>query len=722
MTGREEVFQQAMNRGHSAAWDQDWEQAASFYREALIEFPANPLALASLGLALTELEQYDEALQVYSLATEYSPEDPALFDRVSLLSEQTGNRDSFLPASLRAAELYLHQQEVEKAIECLSRVARFDPENLEAHSRLAVIYERLGRKQQAVAEYMAVASLFQRDNDLERAVQAVDRALLISPNSNEVQHALFMLKESRLLPKPTRSRAATGPLSASPSRGRDKYQPKPGEASTDPVSEGRNRALAELAGLIFEEENGEGLPDAKKRSGRWHQKIGAGWIGNNQRYDRAAIVFHLSQAIDLQGRSQTAQAGEELEKTLGAGLENAAIFFCLGFLFEQAGQLDKAEHYLKIATRYEDYALAARLLLGQILLQNDRLEDAALEYLEALKLADAQVVPVDQAEVLQKLYGPLIEAEAKNSDRPAKAMLCESISGLLMRGDWREQLAESRRELLLESEDSAPIPLGELLTETRSNQIIRSISTINRLARAGHLRSAMEEALFALLHAPTYLPLHILLGEILLQGDHVPEAVEKFRIVAQVYGTRGEIDRAIDLLHRVIRIAPMDIEARKRLIDLLLKRGDIDAAVREHVGVADVYYSLADLNRARETYNDALRLAREAKMPAAVKVQILHQVADIEIQLLDWRGALQIYEQIRELDADDRRARANLVQLNLRLGQGSQAMAELKDYLSYLFEQGRQDLAIPFVEELVSENPEYEHLQRLLADLQNRAG
>jgi tetratricopeptide (TPR) repeat protein len=261
-----------------------------------------------------------------------------------------------------------------------------------------------------------------------------------------------------------------------------------------------------------------------------------------------------------------------------------------------------------------------------------------------------------------------------------------------------------------------------MLVEARSSQIIESFSTINRLARAGHLRSAMEEALFALLHAPTYLPLHILLGEILLQGDHIPEAAEKFRIVAHMYASRGETDRAIALLRRVIRIAPMDVEARNRLIELLLTKGDINDAVYEHVGVADVYYAMADLDRARETYYRALQLAREAQQPTEVKLQILHQVADIELQRLEWRKALQIYEQIRELDTGDQRARTNLVQLNLRLGQGPQAMMELKNYLSYLFKQGRQDLAIPFIEELVRENPDHPNLRQILEDLTQQAG
>jgi hypothetical protein len=47
---------------------------------------------------------------------------------------------------------------------------------------------------------------------------------------------------------------------------------------------------------------------------------------------------------------------------------------------------------------------------------------------------------------------------------------------------------------------------------------------------------------------------------------------------------------------------------------------------------------------------------------------------------------------------------------------------ELKNYLSYLFKQGRQDLAIPFIEELVRENPDHPNLRQILEDLTQQAG
>ena len=76
MAGREDIFQQSMSMGHSAAWDQQWERAAGFYRQALEEFPENLGALTSLGLALFEMKDYQNSLRCYVARQPARPQRP----------------------------------------------------------------------------------------------------------------------------------------------------------------------------------------------------------------------------------------------------------------------------------------------------------------------------------------------------------------------------------------------------------------------------------------------------------------------------------------------------------------------------------------------------------------------------------------------------------------------------------------------------------------------
>ena len=56
MPWNQQVFDKALDKGHSAAWDQNWDEAIKCYKEALREFPDSAVALTSLGLVLMETQ------------------------------------------------------------------------------------------------------------------------------------------------------------------------------------------------------------------------------------------------------------------------------------------------------------------------------------------------------------------------------------------------------------------------------------------------------------------------------------------------------------------------------------------------------------------------------------------------------------------------------------------------------------------------------------------
>jgi tetratricopeptide (TPR) repeat protein len=115
MPGREDIFQKAMNEGHSAAWDQEWSKAASAYRHALQEMPDHPKALNSLGLALFQQSNYEEALQMYKRVAQVTPQDPVPMEKLAQLLERTGHLKEAVNAAFKAADLYLNQRDVDKA-------------------------------------------------------------------------------------------------------------------------------------------------------------------------------------------------------------------------------------------------------------------------------------------------------------------------------------------------------------------------------------------------------------------------------------------------------------------------------------------------------------------------------------------------------------------------------------------------------------------------------
>ena len=127
-----------MNEGHSAAWDQEWSKAAAAYRNALQEMPDHPKALNSLGLALFQQAQFEEAMQIYKRVALVSPQDPVPMEKLAQLLERTGHLKEAIEAAFKAADLFLNQREVNKAIENWVRVTSLNPEHMLAHSRLAL--------------------------------------------------------------------------------------------------------------------------------------------------------------------------------------------------------------------------------------------------------------------------------------------------------------------------------------------------------------------------------------------------------------------------------------------------------------------------------------------------------------------------------------------------------------------------------------------------------
>ena len=53
----------------------------------------------------------------------------------------------------------------------------------------------------------------------------------------------------------------------------------------------------------------------------------------------------------------------------------------------------------------------------------------------------------------------------------------------------------------------------------------------------------------------------------------------------------------------------MDLANRARLIDLLIEQGHIDRALEHYRIMGEAFYNLAEVDRARETYLEALKLA-----------------------------------------------------------------------------------------------------------------
>ncbi|HEX9012268.1 MAG TPA: tetratricopeptide repeat protein, partial [Anaerolineaceae bacterium] len=672
------------------------------------------------GLALLELGRNEEALACYRKAAQAVPGDPLLVEKIAQICERLGRPGDAVQAALRAAELHLKNREVDKAIENWVQVTLLDPEHLAARSRLAVVYERMGRRAEAVEEYLWVASIVQRAGAEDKALQAVNYALQIMPGNVKARQYLILLRHGQPLPRPPRPEAGPGRPGIENRAGTPAESAASQPRAADPVNETRQKALVQLADYLFEQK------EDKSRNEPVRKSAGAILRGGNEptpeeteQADQVKILRSLGQAIEEQTQGMDALAMVDLANAVEAGLNLPAAYFMLGLLESRAAEdPETALPHLRLAVKHPDYALAAHLVAGQALREGQKTPQAAVEYLEALKLADGQTAPAEHSEDIQQLYDPIIANQLGQLDDQALRDLCGNISALLSRPDWKENLAQAREQLPAQPEGSPPI-LVEMLLQTRSTEVVESLARIRKLSEQNLLHTAMEEAFSALQLAPNYLPLHSQIGDILLKEDHTAEAVEKYAVVARAYSVRGESSQAVAVLRRLLQLDPSNLSLRQQLIEQLVSGGQTDEAVRAYMELADIYYRQMDFDRARATYATALRLVQSAPNHRDWMVEILNRMADIDLQRLDLRQALRLYEQVRSLRPDDARTRMNIIALNFRMGQETAARGELDKILTAMEKSGKSYAAAGFLNGLAEEHPELADFAR--AVLQQRA-
>ena len=724
MARREDLFDESMRLGHSAAWDLHWDKAIGFYRKALTESPDNPSALTSLGLALFETEQFKEALGVYHKASKVNPDDPIPIEKCAEIFERLGQIDDAVNQRQSVAQIYLQRKDAQKAIENWTHIARLKPEFLPARSRLALTYERTGRTRQAVHEYLAVASILQRGGKVDRATEAVQRAIRLSPGDPEATKAMRTLQKGKPLPSPAQPRGATAPLRMAKVREylkpeRELIDKDEGEMA-DPEVAAQRQALTILAGLLFDEPKEEGQEE--KRTPRM-AALTRGRLGGKQpAVGQPQMYRYLGQAIDLQTRGHDQQAAKEYQRAVSSGLDHPAAHYNLGLLLKNVEDYDNARKHLMAALGHPELDLGANLALGRLAHHQNDLSEAARYLLQALKLADGLSVDKSQFSQLNQFYDA-IQASMTGGDEKELANIVDNTLRFLSGPDWLQRLREARRELESQRPGPEVVPIVDLIREGEgTDRVLTAMGQIEELIAMEQYRAAMEETMLALDYAPTYLELHMRMADILIKSDQIEAGLVKLSTIAEVHQVRGEIPQAAHTFTKILEVAPINIPARNRLIELLAQQERNVEALDQYLELADIYRQMAEIDTARKALANALLLAQDATVGREYSIKILRQMGDIDLSRLDWRRALRVYEQIRTINPGDEEARGHVIDLNLRLGQEDPAAQELDNYLGHLVETDRSHEALNLLEELAREHPGKQTLHARLAEAYRAAG
>lgn len=632
-----------------------------------------------------ERKQWEKALAEFQNALAEFPEDLVVLERTADIFERLGRAEEAAQTCLTAAGVYSRQGQQPQAVEYWERAIRLDDSLYDAHKSLVFVYTTQGKTKNAVRENLALARIHQQQEQLMDALGYVQAAYALDPTNPDVLAALELLRAAGVHAAEAEKEEAT----------------TEGDTRGSPVDMTREKALSDLAETIFE--------DTLQRP-------------QSSKLNKAQVDALITKAIDQHTQGNTAGAIDTYRRILAAGVDMPAVNFNLGLLYQESVRLDEAIEQFNRSVNFTEYRLGSLFALGELYRAKGQVDEALNFFLEALKIVDLQTVNREQADDLIKVYESLAETYAAKGEAQQAGSFVNTLVDFLSSKGWADKVAQARRRLDSLTEEGAPtISLAEILSMRDAEGLLLSLSLMQELAKRGKYYSALEEAYMAMQRAPDYLPLHLRMAEMMFKNGQTEAATAKFLTIANVMAARGDNHQAMTIYQRILRLSPMDVTIRSRLIEMLISYGQIDRAIEQYLALADTYYQLASTEKARDKYLEALAMAPRGATSRLWTNQIMHKLGELDLEHGDWRRAAQTYEQLKKIDPHDEKARLNLVELYYKI-QPQRALQELDELVKAYKESGNLKRLVPFIEEQSRAHPKDIGLQARAAQVCIEAG
>ena len=690
MAGNRTRFKSALRKANDLVWEEKWSRASKSYRRALREFPEDITALQGYAWALFNQQELAKAEEIYLKLTELTPEDPGPHERLADILSQRGSSQEAVSQYLQVASCYHAQGMEEQQVEALESAVRLAPHNSDLWEQLYALYEQRSSSKDIVRAALWLAYLYQ-DKQPQSAEAICEQGSELVPDSNRLSNALARLRRKEPLPQPTSTDELEELLAENSAASAEDDQESPAAIA-------KRHALASLAESIFSDEAPQAASVSPER-----------------------VTMLISKAVDAQTHGDLETAQESYERLVNSGVSMPSLHFNLGLLYKEQMSFAAAIEQLEKAFGDEEYLLAAHFALGECYRAEGDFDNAFEHFLEAVKVVDLTTVERDQVGDLLRVYEGLAQSLINTGEPERIRKLLPTLVEFLGQRGWEDEANKARHRLDGLARNGVVLSLAEIISLPNSEEVLRSVALSQEYTSRGKPYSALEELMCAIGKAPFYLPLHSRLANLFIENNNLVASLNKYRVIAKTCEIRGQIPQALATYRQIVEYSPLDDKIRRRLIDLLIQHGQIDEALEQYLQLSDAYYQLAQPNRARETYEQALQLAPRGSDVDRWKIRILHRLADLDMQRLAWSEAIKDYEQITRISSNDERAHLGLMRLYPRTGRSHLGIAALDRLLKHYLKTKRVEKALAVLENLVEDEPESIPLRYRAAQLNLRA-
>lgn len=686
MPGNKAVFQDAIKKAHNAAWDGHWAKAIAEYRRALGEFPDDATLHQSLAHALEESGELESALHEHRINSKMQSNDPQPLFRIAQLQERMGQKGEAVATYLAIAEMHLSHKAMGKAVEVWQKVIALEPDRADVHGRLAEAFEQGSHISLAAKEYVALAKICQRRGEKAQALAAAQRAQLLDSRNAAA---------SALVEELQRGEAAVS------------------EPMASPVNQAQQAALSRLAETLLEERTSPSKLEPAERRSR---------SAESPSLRQPEIDALIARALDAQTQHRVADAIECYRKLIAAGVTRAEVKFNLGLLYFETMRYEDAVRLLSDTVAEPNYALASHFALGQCYRAQGKVDAAVEHFLQVTKIVDLTSVQRDQADELISVYEGLAESYAAKGDREQAESFSRSLEEFLTSKGWEDKVREVRHHLESLREEGSQVSLAEVIEVPESDKVLEALALSQEYLRRSKFQAASEECYRAIELAPTYLPAHVRLAEVLAREGRIEDARAKYQTLAELSNARGDLARSEGFYRQLLKIAADDVGDRSKLIDILTKQGRMDEAVQEYLELGEGHSRAGQFDKAAEKFGEGVRLAARAGITNSTVINLRHRLAETWTRKGNWKNALAAYQEIRQLSPDDERALVHMVDLEFRLGQTAAAQKDLEDLLARYRTSNEPRKAISLLEGLIQSHPNESSTRARLAQTFIAAG
>jgi len=432
-------------------------------------------------------------------------------------------------------------------------------------------------------------------------------------------------------------------------------------------------------------------------------------------------VMFAVQGMEMHRQGDHVEAIAAYEQAEAGGMRHPSLKMALGGLLLLQEEAQDALKHLSEAIAHPRLKAGALHAMG---LSQAHLGDhrrAARYFIQCIQELCMQLAPANEREDMSLVYENLLAA-VESTPTDSLAVVDDRFADLLRGPDWKRRVLETSRHLIETMRTEGPAGMVAIIMAGPTNELADSVSEIDRYIRLGMYTVAMDEAHRAVELSPYYLPVHVRMAEIMMREGRIRQAINKYNMVARSYLTRDENDRAASILSEVLQMAPLDVEVRMNLIELLEAEDRMAEALDQRIDLANTYQQLGDFDQANQTYASAERIARQIEAPASKIVEIKHHIADISQMRLNTRQAQKTYEDILELsDSDDKALRA-LIDIYFTQGNTIEAVKRLDKLLGLYAKKGLVNRITQLLQELVQTNPNEAALRARLASIYRKLG